>query len=670
MPWLLLLFACAPKHLAPWLADVRVVGPDPSGRGVRFDPDLPSRRPDRVDTPAAARETAWDAEQLAFTPHARWWPGLSILRREPPRPPIDLPSLHADADRVATWFVDAGWSSAEVDVVIEPETVWWSAPADRWRTASLRVTPGVRDVVARVTLTGASPLSASARAAVIHAMPRPGEVTSAAIRAHAAAAIRRALSHHGEPLADVALLPTARGDGATDLEVRLHVRGGATMGDVRVAGTTSLSPERVAAAIHRFAPPDQPWRGAVLDAATLALRDQAVVTGVEVDEVAEGHRVALQLRVSELPARGFKAGITTWGPSSLLSAGVEMKWHARVGDLATLRGRSLLSWRLFDGPADALVRKAQTGPGVHNDLELAVPLGPLSRVDFVVANRLRLESWRGYSTASAIGEVGIAARPTARFTLGAAFRGGWFSHFAFPLQLSAWERSFGPNGTFANAYDVLAPVLWARYDTRDRERLPQRGVLLVGEAIPWASSLGQPWHRLHVDLRWYANISPGRFTLVARAAAGVHIIDDADDRRSLISNRFLLGGIDGPRGFGTGRLGTPGSAVPLDGVLTGGDAMLMASVEGQWTLHPDVVATAFVDVGRVWESGLDWVIDGQLRQRGVHFEDLQPTAGVGLVVRTPLGGLAGWVGVRLREDTDLTTDLPRILIHATLAPEF
>ena len=99
--------------------------------------------------------------------------------------------------------------------------------------------------------------------------------------------------------------------------------------------------------------------------------------------------------------------------------------------------------------------------------------------------------------------------------------------------------------------------------------------------------------------------------------------------------------------------------------------MLLASLEGRVRVHPDAWFMTFADLGRTWDALVDKrADDGTLLQRGVHLDDLEPTAGVGTMVRTPIGGLVAYTGVRLKPDAQLDGSYARVTLHVTVTPSF
>jgi hypothetical protein len=420
-------------------------------------------------------------------------------------------------------------------------------------------------------------------------------------------------------------------------------------------------------AIGRWLPEGRPWGGDRLDLIARRLRDHPEIADVAVVAVpATDGEATPVFHVTPQPRRDVSAALSTDAPGALLGLGAEVHavWRGLGGHLASLRSDTTAVWRLFDGPPGALVRQAQTGPYLREQLTLTAALAPLARLDLRVAAAGELVTQRGYMYGAGRAELGLALRPSPHVTLWAGMRGGYVQYFPGIQQKDPFDEAFSGDA-LARAHDLFAVVLAADVDTVPGEALPTHGFRLHLEASPWGSAAGTPFSRVEGRLEGYATpIDP--LTLVVRAGAGLHQHDDATG--ALLANRFFLGGITDVRGFGYRRLGAPGSRGGLEDVYTGGDAMLWASLEAQLRLHPDVLAAAFTDVGRVWDTpSASGALSGE---RPVSMLDLVPTSGLGLLVRTPIGGVGGWLGARWFQDIDMIDAPPRFGFHFRTITQF
>jgi outer membrane protein assembly factor BamA len=125
---------------------------------------------------------------------------------------------------------------------------------------------------------------------------------------------------------------------------------------------------------------------------------------------------------------------------------------------------------------------------------------------------------------------------------------------------------------------------------------------------------------------------PLRSVLASRVQGGVaHALSGSDEL--LPGKRFYEGGVNSHRGFHRRELGP----LDADGNPLGGEVELLAGAELRLPIVWKLMGAAFCDVGQVWET------------RGeVNLGGLEPAAGGGLMLGTPVGPLSAYVGTRLR----------------------
>ena len=117
--------------------------------------------------------------------------------------------------------------------------------------------------------------------------------------------------------------------------------------------------------------------------------------------------------------------------------------------------------------------------------------------------------------------------------------------------------------------------------------------------------------------------------------------------------RFKLGGASTVRGWSPRR---PLSPRGLDGTPIGGDIAFSATTEVQRRIWGPASLAGFVDVGNVW-----------LRPENVKPLDLYPSAGMGLLLVTPVGPIRADFGYQLRPNP---YDEQRWALHLSLGSPY
>lgn len=169
-------------------------------------------------------------------------------------------------------------------------------------------------------------------------------------------------------------------------------------------------------------------------------------------------------------------------------------------------------------------------------------------------------------------------------------------------------------------------------DRTDDRLDPKRGHLV------WANG---EWSPPIVSLNRFVRVQAGgtvfvplplRSVLASRLQGGMaHALSGTEEL--LPGKRFYEGGVNSHRGFHRRELG------PLDaeGNPVGGEVELLAGAELRLPILGRLMGAAFCDVGQVWETRGD-----------VGLDNLEPAAGGGLMLATPVGPLSAYVGTRLR----------------------
>lgn len=673
----LLVSGCVPKPVpVPWVGQVHVRGPAPTGRDPLGDPDLPPLKPAKADTVSRARQTAFVARQVITHRQSHWWQFVPLLSFIEKRPYLDAARLDEDADRLRTWLADQGWGEAQVSwAPVQANASWlMNRQHTRFVDITFTVVPGPREVLDHADLFGAKGLPSAVRTALAKVMPDPRSATSPTRRQAVLDALRQVLEDARWPLArtwvEVAGPVEARVE-------RFHVEPGDTppLGPATVTGTRVLRAAPLERAVAKLSDPGEPWSGAHLHWIARQLEAHPEITSATVEPGTTPDATGAlpwTLRIVEAPrdTRDFTTSLSTSGALLGLGAGVDWAHRGIGGGFATVSGVSRVGYRFFDGPGGQFFAAAQHGPATDHRVVLEGAPFPVYRVSLFGSAFGALDTYRGYFQVRALGEAGLRWRPNPRLAFGLFYRGGKVWHFAWPWQTGEFAEGFAPKSEgglgLRRENDLHAVVLRVDYDSTNHGRLSTRGVKLGLEGVPYGLASGNPWHRLSGDLAWFASAVPERVVLVTRLAFGLNETNDDGDQDGILANRFFLGGAGSMRGWGFQRLGPPGAPGLKGAVMPGGDAMLYASLEARFRAHPDLYFGTFFDVGRTWESVTDRRVDGRVVQRGIHLGDLQPVAGLGVISRSPIGGLELWVGFHLRKESQLDGDPPPVGLQLML----
>ncbi|MGB3942124.1 MAG: outer membrane protein assembly factor BamA [Candidatus Manganitrophaceae bacterium] len=177
-------------------------------------------------------------------------------------------------------------------------------------------------------------------------------------------------------------------------------------------------------------------------------------------------------------------------------------------------------------------------------------------------------------------------------------------------------------------------------DTRDDPFNPRSGSvngITIRDAALMLGSEAQ-FVKTTVQSSWYRSPTP-RFvfafsfrTGMARRFGETDIIP--------ISERFFLGGRSSVRGYDQDKLGIDGATI-IDGVPTGGNAMLLLNEELRVALPHSFGLVFFFDHGNIWRE-----------YRDIRFSQIKSTTGVGARYDTPVGPVRLDWGYKLNRERD------------------
>lgn len=630
-----------------------------------------------ADEAPADRPRRYELLDSVSHPGASWLDLTPLGKLLRPRAILDPGLVEQDGLDLEVALRDRGWPEARVQSeAIEPLQWWACALDERWKTPIHFIEPGPLHRVDSLSVTGVDGLRGPLTAAVRRAMPRIGDPTSPALREASASQLSDLLAMHGYPQSEVRIVRVDDGSNpSATLEVSVVTGPASTHGRVVLVPEDPWDSPGAERIVGKRLPEGEDWNGKRVTRIARRLRARADIYDVSVGRTLrdDGHDVALSLETAA-PQRLRFAGAPAEG-GSFLSPRLLFDWDASSfgGPGIRLTGQHSAGWRIFEGPGGELFSKMSTGPTSLHRIDGEFSTSALSRWGLHVGIEGGVDAQRGNSRLHALAEAGPAWYVTHHLRLDGGWRSATWQYFAFPSQGAAFDAAFGPAAGSRGMLDQWVDHgVFGRLalDTRNAGDFGTRGTHLTMEAVPWARADARPWSRYEGRFMTLLPIGRERVVLVPRLAAGVHLIDD-DDGTGLLSHRMGLGGVAWMRGFGVRRLGPPGSNADLNQVLVGGDVMLLASLEGRVRVHPDAWFMTFADLGRTWDALVDKrADDGTLLQRGVHLDDLEPTAGVGTMVRTPIGGLVAYTGVRLKPDAQLDGSYARVTLHVTVTPSF
>jgi outer membrane protein assembly factor BamA len=196
---------------------------------------------------------------------------------------------------------------------------------------------------------------------------------------------------------------------------------------------------------------------------------------------------------------------------------------------------------------------------------------------------------------------------------------------------------------------------------------PSSGTLVIVDGEIAARALGSEVGFVQTYLQgfYYRQLpAPRRIVLAlgARVGAAHGFARDVNGVRVQdlpASERFFAGGDTSVRGFSLDRLGNEETITPT-GFPTGGNSVVVLNSELRITVVGPLQTTAFVDAGNVFPKASD-----------LDFTDLRPTAGFGVLYRSPVGPIRVDLGFNLdpRELVPGTQERSKVL-HILLGQAF
>lgn len=180
-------------------------------------------------------------------------------------------------------------------------------------------------------------------------------------------------------------------------------------------------------------------------------------------------------------------------------------------------------------------------------------------------------------------------------------------------------------------------------DKRDDPIDPSTGTMMIGDGEIAARLLGSEvgFVQTYLQSFYYHRLPVKRRVVVALGARVGAAHGFARERDGQViqdlppSERFFAGGDTTVRGFTLDRLGTAETITPA-GYPTGGNGVIVLNSELRIAVLGPISATTFVDAGNVF-----------LKASDLDFTNLRPTAGFGMMYRSPVGPIRVDLGFNL-----------------------
>jgi len=233
---------------------------------------------------------------------------------------------------------------------------------------------------------------------------------------------------------------------------------------------------------------------------------------------------------------------------------------------------------------------------------------------------------------------GFESRLTENITASLLYRYEIDDIFKVRDEIIAARRDAGlPDDTQKVTIASLMPsIIW---DTRNDPFNPTRGAFQALTLKQSAEVLGSEdqFYKFTGQSAWFTPF--GDHVVLALQGRAGYTERFGNTSRVPIVERFFVGGRNTVRGYDQDTLGVTGQTV-VDGIPTGGNAMVVANMEFRVALPRAVGFVVFVDGGNVWRDA-----------RNVDFQDIKFSVGPGIRYNTPVGPLRLDLGYKLRRET-------------------
>jgi outer membrane translocation and assembly module TamA len=196
---------------------------------------------------------------------------------------------------------------------------------------------------------------------------------------------------------------------------------------------------------------------------------------------------------------------------------------------------------------------------------------------------------------------------------------------------------------------------------------PSRGTLVIVDGELAARAIGSEVGFVQTYLQgfYYRQLPvPRRVVLALGARVGAahgfaRELNGVQVQDLPASERFFAGGDTSVRGFSLDRLGNEETIAP-NGFPTGGNSVVVLNSELRISVVGPLQTTAFVDAGNVFPKASD-----------LDFTDLRPTAGFGVMYRSPVGPIRVDLGFNL-DPRELVPGIPERsrVLHILLGQAF
>jgi len=622
---------------------------------------------------------------LVEHPMAEWWQFLPLIDRVRLRQTLDHSLLMSDERRLQQYFRRWGYLDAQVELeVLSPQprrsTKAAGGREQRRRHARFSVELGEAWRIDKVALDWPEDLDPELASELSSAVNmRPGAYRGARVD-RTLQRMRDVLHGRGQARSEPSVMFVPSGDHTGELRFDVFIDAPVTVGPVAVLGADRVNGDRLARRLGLAWPEGSAFDGVAMRRVQrrLGRLDAFERVSLSQDLDVPGEAVPVQVQLQERPRREVRVSVKGNTVGGFYALGVGPAWNARhlMGSLASASGRTVVGYMLHPRP--------ENGPGgdqgllLEHEVRFDVPLAPLRGLVFEAENRADLLVETGYHAAGLAAWMGLSLQPTDPVKLSAQYHMDAWWFFPFSGQDTRFDLVFardGPddpdNPALQRRYVVHYPTLVVESDTRNDPKVPTHGAVAHLEIAPVMFEQGDRWFRAQGEIRGYVPVARNTVVFAGRFAGGLLQRWNQKPHAGLLGHRFFLGGGTDLRGWSRRRAAPPGFLGNVRQVQSGGNVMLLGSVETRVRVFRGIWNTVFFDVGRVWAYLLDQPEADVLGlSRGVHLSDLQPTVGTGAHLPTPAGMLRAELAFRLLEVTDIADPGPRITFHLGFSPAF